>query len=365
MKLTTPKSKVAFPQLLPVFSGLVKGGIEYSVEKAVSDLEYIGPKISVRVWESILAFFADTYKRTRSECQVRLYVNADKKEWAAWAYPQEARSGMSAKEIDNAQATQQRKQFSESEGWVYFGTVHHHCASHAFQSSTDEHNEQSQDGLHITIGNMDEKQHTIHARFYAAGTRYEPDLSLFWDIGEPWVRVPKPLLDHHGLACLQMCMPVTAEATYPEQWRENLVEAVSTVIHVPRAAYGEFQNPILPSYDKNKQRDRVEHDDTPDYFKGSKNGKGKKQDPEVKRREYALRQVRNQCRLTTVSDVELERAFIMLQKNPILQIIRQAARDHSLTLFDIATEFEWEQDLHAQALQQQLTEGGNGYGYGV
>jgi len=105
----------------------------------------------------------------------------------------------------------------------YIGTVHHHCSASAFQSSTDEQNEWNQDGLHITVGRIDQERHDLHCRFYLAGNGYEPDLGCFWQI-EPELaeRVPKGL--HHHLALYQMGEKVVKD--FPDVWRENLVEAV-------------------------------------------------------------------------------------------------------------------------------------------
>ncbi len=111
---------------------------------------------------------------------------------------------------------------SEPSGdWVYFCTVHHHCSADAFQSGTDEQNEKGQDGLHLTVGRMDEDRHDLHARFYLNGSCFEPDMSLFWPIDAALVeQVPSETLD--ALARFQMCEKVTVD--FPDAWRVNIVE---------------------------------------------------------------------------------------------------------------------------------------------
>jgi len=109
------------------------------------------------MWHQVMSFFRWTNKVMDSESQVRLYVNTKLGRWGAWAFPQEARTGMSAREIATPETPEQAvERFAlwesqPSSDWVYFCTVHHHCSASAFQSHTDEENEKGQDGLHITV----------------------------------------------------------------------------------------------------------------------------------------------------------------------------------------------------------------------
>src|SRR5262245_50673200 len=220
MKLTGVKDKIVETFDLP---GLLSGRITHNVKDGNASLKWLGPKISVELWHAVLAFFRDTFNDTKSECQVRLYVNTTEKKWAAWAFPQEAKTHMSAREVNNPDATEQRAMFKDSEGWTYCGTVHHHCDSGAFQSSTDRHNEHTQDGLHITIGKLGCVQYDMHARFYLSGAEFNPDMSAFWDIGSvAFGMVPHEL--HDLVARHQMTMPAPIATTYPDQWKANLID---------------------------------------------------------------------------------------------------------------------------------------------
>lgn len=109
-------------------------------------------------------------------------------------------------------------QSEPSDDWLYFGTVHHHCSASAFQSSTDEQNEWNQDGLHITVGRMDQERHDLHARFYLGGNCFEPDLGCFWPLAADLAeQVPASL--HAELARYQMCGKVTVD--FPDAWRQH------------------------------------------------------------------------------------------------------------------------------------------------
>jgi hypothetical protein len=218
------QSKVGDSKEVP---GLVNCQIEYEVKTAKGALDYQGPKLTPDLWHQVLSFFRWTHKEHQSECQVRLYVNTKLGRWAAWAFPQQARTGMTAKELPVPESPEKaRERFASwqsepSDDWLYFGTVHHHCSASAFQSSTDEQNEWNQDGLHITVGKMDEERHDLHARFYLGGNCFEPDLSLFWEI-DPELAEQVPSSIHDELARYQMCEKVTVD--FPDAWRDHLVE---------------------------------------------------------------------------------------------------------------------------------------------
>ena len=239
-----------------VVAGLVATKIEYAVEEAKGRLEYTGPKLDPELWHQILSFFRWTFKEHQSECQVRLYVNVKLRKWQAWAFPQAAKTGMTARELPTQESEEKaRERFKvwesePSDDWLYFGTVHHHCSASAFQSSTDEQNEWNQDGLHITVGKMDQERHDLHARFYLAGNGYEPDLGSFWAI-EPELaeRIPKGL--HHHLAAYQMGERQTVD--FPDVWRENLVEAVPeyrSLIPLSHWDEDEFRVPMMTRVDE-------------------------------------------------------------------------------------------------------------------
>lgn len=220
MRLLTFKPTVKTSK---VFEGLLECEFEHTISKADARLNYTGPAISPEVWQQMLAFFQWTFDTTHSESQVRLFVNTRDRIWAVWAFPQEARSGMTARELTTPEAATQRAQFSDAAGWLYFGTVHHHCSCSAFQSGTDTANEENQDGLHITIGNMGANRYDLHARFYLGGFKFEPDLSRFWDIGTNLIQLlPQELWDK--VARHQMSAKVAPATLFPDEWKANLIE---------------------------------------------------------------------------------------------------------------------------------------------
>ena len=287
--------------------GLVSSQIEYEVKTAKGKLTYHGPKLNLELWHQILSFFRWTHKEHQSECQVRLYVNVKLNRWAAWAFPQAARTGMTARELP-VQETPEKAQerfaswHSEpSDDWLYFGTVHHHCSASAFQSATDEQNEWNQDGLHITVGRMDQDRHDLHARFYLGGNCYEPDLSCFWQIdSELAEQVPAAML--HQLACHQMGAKVTVD--FPDAWRHHLVETAPE----PRALVS------LRSWDM---------DDLPW--------------PLLTRADEALEDIHHQCGVMSVREEEWLADLQALAGNEVLQVILAACIKHQVKPDDLLT----------------------------
>ena len=211
-----------------VIPGLLDCRIDYEVKSARGRLQYAGPKFDPVMWHQVMSFFAWTYQETRSESQVRLYVNQKLGRWGAWAFPQAARTGLTAQELPVAETPEKALGRFASWGseptddWLYFGTAHHHCGAGAFQSSTDERNEQNQDGLHLTVGKMDEDRHELHGRFYLDGHCFEADLSQFWEF-DPSLAAMIPPEMHPELARFQMGAKITVD--FPEVWRANVMAA--------------------------------------------------------------------------------------------------------------------------------------------
>jgi hypothetical protein len=203
--------------------GVLNCRLEHEVSKTTAFYDWHGPKLN-DIWPSVLAFFKWTYDKYQSESQVRLYVSPDR--WYAWAYPQEAGTGMITKEIHGPAASKQREQFGSL---LPFGTAHHHNNVTAFQSSIDEKDENKQTGLHLTVGNLAEAEYDIHARLYISGFKFEPDLSWFWEVDLLQDLPPelRELLNKdaaHTLAKKQMGIPPPKEIEFPDQWRDNIIE---------------------------------------------------------------------------------------------------------------------------------------------
>jgi hypothetical protein len=224
MRLIKDKDLIVAEKGLP---GLISANFEYKITSSKATMNYVGPTIPAEVWHQVLSFFRWSYQEYKSESQARLYVNPEAKTWRAWVFPQEARTGMTARELPINETPEKAVERFQTWGvepggdWIYFMTVHHHCACGAFQSGTDLNNEKGQDGLHITIGNIDKDFHDIHHRFYLSGVAFNATLDMFWDIGDD-LRACTPQSVWGAIAAHQMTRKHDLE--FPAQWKANIIE---------------------------------------------------------------------------------------------------------------------------------------------
>lgn len=379
MKIQTFKDKITSETNV---DKLLSVELEYTVSSCTSRAQYLGPPFPREMWQEILSFFKWTYDTYQSESQVRLYVNTVKNSWKAWAYPQEARTGMTAKELDTPEANQQRSQlFKEKEGWLYFGTVHHHCSGSAFQSHVDMTNEQDQDGIHITVGKMDETVHDLHCRFYLKKNQFEPDMSCFWDIGKGLrEQLPQELWDR--VARYQMSRPGIKE--FPKQWKDNVIE-VKRVETVPwnngsyivgRGMSEKYWNGHRLYYDgsyfdeqekkwiwppKEEICEYPEKNTEVVVATPKTRGKAKSNDllPVVARRSDAIKSLTAFCHAFKMSREEAIEDLGSLSKDMFLQTVVKLCKRYNIEMSDLYDELKWqklieEQAAHQVQLQQQL-----------
>tara|TARA_R110002074_G_scaffold66837_2_gene157647 strand:+ start:2206 stop:3363 length:1158 start_codon:yes stop_codon:yes gene_type:complete len=124
-----------------------------------------GPKIPWEMWRKLTAWCQVTQTKFGSEALAYLFFDSNTSEWATWFLPQ-ITQGMTVKaDTKNPQFKIQRKNYCD----LQFGTLHHHCTSGAFASGTDKDDEVDRDGFHFTIGNLGEKEHSVHFRFSLGG----------------------------------------------------------------------------------------------------------------------------------------------------------------------------------------------------
>lgn len=214
-------------------AGLFDCTMKYEIKNTKATIDWKGPKIPLDVWNEVLSFFQWCYNEHKSECQVRLYVSPTLQTWKAYAFPQEAKTGMTARELDNDLKRQQIQELQLiPPNWFAFGTVHHHCSAGAFQSGTDEENEKNVDGLHVTIGWMDKDKYDIHARFYRKGLVIKNEnLNMGWfvDTADLLAECPekfRPYLpkDWEDKQARRLLTIKPTELVFPDIWKENVIE---------------------------------------------------------------------------------------------------------------------------------------------
>jgi hypothetical protein len=202
------------------------------IVKGEPTLSWKGGKIPMDEWSKILSFFKWSYDETKSETQVRLLYSPDENKWVAWAFPQEHGTGMTTKEIDGEMKDKQREQFS---GYIVNGTVHHHCSSPAFQSGTDKSDEESQDGLHITIGNLASAMYDLHSRVCRSDVMYSCSLKEWFEFPDEWNGILPSRFINHAVGEVLVTPPESPE--FPEEWKDNLIKVAKPVVHYGGRGY--------------------------------------------------------------------------------------------------------------------------------
>ena len=121
-------------------------------------------KIPGSVFAQIYSFFKEVYKEFYSECVALLYYNLKTKKYKIYIPNQEV-SGASLDYVKD-------RTFKNH---VLMCSIHSHASMSAFHSGTDSDDEKSFDGLHITLGKMNQDVIDISASIVANGSRFMVD----------------------------------------------------------------------------------------------------------------------------------------------------------------------------------------------
>lgn len=146
-------------------------------------------------------FFAKVYETKKSEAVVLLYYSPTKREWKTFV-PLQVVNGMKV-------TYETVSPGAEFEGYTVFGTIHSHCSIGAFHSGTDDKDEHKFDGLHVTIGHVDQVARSYACRWILSGKVFPCQLGDCIagapkpDFPEAWldnVKSPEPTVDNRWLA---------------------------------------------------------------------------------------------------------------------------------------------------------------------
>jgi len=105
------------------------------------------PKIPAKEIARSLLFFRRVWKKHKTEAMVLLYYNKEQQRFYTTAPVQKTSSaGVSNYEVNG----------SPGDNYRLIGTIHSHCDFGAFHSGTDTNDEKQFDGIHITLGHIDD-----------------------------------------------------------------------------------------------------------------------------------------------------------------------------------------------------------------
>lgn len=165
--------------------GLWEGDVPPVLDEANEvDLHWKGGKIPPRILWECLAWFRLVHKKYSSEAQARLGYNPETGQWGWWAFPQYVVAGLFSQEIPSDELTEEQramrlratKEMADG-GFMEAGTIHSHCDAGAFASGIDDKDEISQNGIHITLGEISSERPEIHGRVVFRKVKY----GIHWD----------------------------------------------------------------------------------------------------------------------------------------------------------------------------------------
>lgn len=125
-------------------------------------LPKIPPLVGARAW----SFFARVYKEHKSESELMLLYNSEQRLYDLWCPQQEVSLGGVHYEMSKELAETPKE-------WQNVGTIHSHADFSAYHSGTDINDEKDADGVHITIGHVDEQECSLSCSVAINGNRWK------------------------------------------------------------------------------------------------------------------------------------------------------------------------------------------------
>lgn len=123
------------------------------------------PKIPVETMAKAVMFFRRVYDQHKTESVLLIYYSESENKYRLEAPIQET-SYVSASYKGLSLL---------AEGYKNVGSIHSHCDFEAFHSGTDRHDENNFDGIHITLGHIDQPYFTIDSELTVNGNPFRLD----------------------------------------------------------------------------------------------------------------------------------------------------------------------------------------------
>lgn len=204
-------------EIFEITDGLYYGYAKsQTIEKCQPLIHWQGAKIPWATYCKWASFMRWAYQEHKSEAQVNLVYHEEHRLWSEVVYPQVV-AGASTLETKTGDMSLYEGQMAR--GFEAAGSLHSHAAMSAFQSGTDTHNEVSRSGLHITLGNLGDKELSFHSRLVFRGYQYH---KAFLD---EWIEIPFDLCsvpDELGdvITKYYLCHPAVEE--FPPEWKARI-----------------------------------------------------------------------------------------------------------------------------------------------
>jgi hypothetical protein len=189
------------------------------------------PKFPYEQWLQVVGFHRWSYKTFKQETHLSHFITKDK-QFITLPFHQTV-SGMTIKiDLQTPENQELLRSLEEQHGidiGGFHGTTHNHVNTSAFQSGTDKHDEENQQGIHFTLGNLGQKDMSIHARVSAI---FNGDMSLI-EPGKPFpseAKILKKMMDLAPISILSFIEVPHLDAHFKEMPKEYIDAAMKRYI---------------------------------------------------------------------------------------------------------------------------------------
>lgn len=218
MKLLKHKDQLYTQAQYGPWEGLVKA--EFTEAEKIRH-NWTGPRRTLEQWRQVCAFFEWSQKEHLSEALVQWLVDLDSGLWQPLAPPQKG-VGMTVKVLEDHPSYRSSYERLGPGNWKLMGTDHHHCVGSAFASGTDQHDEITKEGLHMTVGGVSTSLYSLDARVVFRGVVTGVSLGEWYEVPEEYQSLPV----HIRTSILAWLMVQPPESCVPGEdfplwWAEN------------------------------------------------------------------------------------------------------------------------------------------------
>ena len=134
-----------------------------------------------------LPIFESVFQNHQSESYLTLLFSKKLQSYRLWCPKQTVSyASVNYDRTDTVPVEERNYIGSEGDGWQMVGTIHSHCDFSAFHSGTDEADEASFDGVHLTFGHVNRNEFSIASSIVFSNNRTQVSpLTVALGINEP------------------------------------------------------------------------------------------------------------------------------------------------------------------------------------
>jgi hypothetical protein len=143
-------------------SSLVKVQSIPFLDEAKLNTKFTLPNIPTKIMHQAKTFFSSVFEKHQSESYLTLLYSKKLNDYKLWCPTQTVSyASVNYDRTDTVPVDERDYIGSEGDAWQMVGTIHSHCNFSAFHSGTDEADEATFDGIHLTFGHVNSDKFSI------------------------------------------------------------------------------------------------------------------------------------------------------------------------------------------------------------